>query len=67
VIGFGFGAVWMTAGLGSAILSLMCAAVGFGVAGVLDHRRPSAARRERSRRTRHIDVETMPLAAESGW
>ena len=30
-VGFAFGAVWMTAGLGSAIVCLLLAALGYGV------------------------------------
>ena len=66
LIGFGFGAVWMTAGLGSAILSLLCAVVGYGASAALERRRP-AATRERPRRTRHIDVDATPLVADGGW
>jgi len=37
--GFAFGVVWMTVGLGSAILVLLCAALGFGVAFIAEHER----------------------------
>jgi hypothetical protein len=62
VIGFGFGAVWMTAGLGSAILSLLCAAAGYGAAAVLERRRAAPSTRTRPRQSRRVDV-----AAEPGW
>ena len=29
-VGFGFGVLWMTVGLGAAIVSVLCAALGFG-------------------------------------
>ena len=38
-VGFGFGAVWMTVGIGSAILVLLCAALGFGVAYIAERER----------------------------
>lgn len=38
-IGFGLGVVWMTVGLGSAILVLLCTALGFGVAFIAEHER----------------------------
>ena len=66
VIGFGFGAVWMTAGLGSAVLSLLCAAFGYGATVALERRRPAERTRTRPKQTRRIDVETMPVV-EPGW
>lgn len=38
-VGFGFGVVWMTIGLGSAILVLLCMALGFGAAFIAEHER----------------------------
>jgi hypothetical protein len=38
-VGFGFGVVWMTVGIGSAILVLLCAAFGYGVAFIAEHER----------------------------
>lgn len=38
-LGFALGVVWMTVGLGSAILVLLCAALGYGVAFVAEHER----------------------------
>ena len=43
-VGFGFGVVWMTLGASSAILVLLCGALGFGVAFIAEHER--AARGE---------------------
>ena len=62
VIGFGFGAVWMTAGLGSAILSLLCAAFAYGIAAAFERRRTAASARARPRQTQRTEV-----AAEPGW
>lgn len=66
VIGFGFGAVWVTAGLGSAILSLLCAAAGYCAAVMAERRRSAASARRRPRQTRRLDVEAIPLTAEGG-
>jgi len=38
-VGFGFGVVWMTLGASSAILVLLCGALGFGVAFIAEHER----------------------------
>jgi hypothetical protein len=38
-LGFALGVVWMTVGLGSAILVLLCTALGYGVAFVAEHER----------------------------
>ncbi len=43
-VGFGFGVVWMTVGIGSAILVLLCGAFGFGVAFIAEHERASLGR-----------------------
>lgn len=40
-VGFGFGVVWMTVGIGSAILVLLCAAFGYGVAFIAERERAS--------------------------
>lgn len=37
--GFGFGVVWMTIGLGPAILVLLCMGLGLGVAFIAEHER----------------------------
>ncbi|MBV8257867.1 MAG: hypothetical protein JO073_08625 [Actinobacteria bacterium] len=72
VLGFGFGAVWMTAGLGSAIVSLLIAGVFYGIAVAVQRRdlsrrttrffegssRPERRRPER----RRVEVEPEP-----GW
>lgn len=43
-VGFGFGVVWMTVGAGSAILVLLCAALGFGVAFVAERERAGSTK-----------------------
>jgi hypothetical protein len=39
VVGFGFGVLWMTEGLGAAILCLLLAGLGYGAVLVLEHSR----------------------------
>jgi hypothetical protein len=43
-VGFGFGVMWMTVGIGSAILVLLCAALGYGMAFVAEHERAGLKR-----------------------
>jgi hypothetical protein len=43
--GFGFGAVWMTAGIGSAIACLLLAALGYGVVFVAERAQANAKTR----------------------
>lgn len=43
-VGFGFGVMWMTAGIGSAVLALLCAAFGYGVVFVAEHERAGLSR-----------------------
>lgn len=43
-VGFGFGVIWMTVGVGSAILVLLCAALGFGVVYVAERERAGSTR-----------------------
>jgi hypothetical protein len=50
-IGFGLGVVWMTVGLGSAILVLLCAALGYGVAFIAEHERADLSKLRRARQT----------------
>jgi hypothetical protein len=40
-VGFGIGVMWMTVGIGSAILTLLCAALGFGIAFIAERERAS--------------------------
>lgn len=43
-VGFGFGVIWMTVGVGSAILVLLCAALGYGVVYVVERERAGTSR-----------------------
>jgi hypothetical protein len=62
VTGFGFGVLWMTLGLGSAIACLLLAALGYGVVFVAERARanPSAFRLS----VQTPEVEDLPLLAE---
>ena len=53
VVGFGFGVLWMTEGLGAAILCLLLAGLGYGAVLVLEHSRanPDAFRLQLPSRT----------------
>jgi hypothetical protein len=54
-VGFGLGVVWMTVGLGSAILVLLCTALGFGVAFIAEHERADLSKLRPSRQTSAAD------------
>ena len=54
-VGFGFGAMWMTVGIGSAILVLLCAALGYGVVYVVERERAGTTRLRPARETPPID------------
>ncbi len=60
-VGFGFGVLWMTEGLGAAIVCLLLAALGYGVVLVRERAQadPSAFRLPRQAPT----VEDLPLRA----
>lgn len=58
-VGFGFGAVWMTLGLGPAILVFLCTALGYGAAFVAEHDRASWSRLRPSSQT--LSAEDEPL------
>jgi hypothetical protein len=81
-VGFGFGVVWMTVGIGSAILVLLCAAFGCAVALVAERERGSLRRVQRDEDEpllfdeaelehfeRHDDelVEDEPVAVEAEY
>jgi hypothetical protein len=80
-VGFGFGAVWMTAGLGSAIVCLLFAALGYGAVFVAGRAQAEAHMRRSPNQTldgfeldhgrdhEKPDDATSPLAAEAeyGW
>jgi hypothetical protein len=78
-VGFGFGLVWMTVGLGPAILCVLLAGVGYGAVFVAERARAEAAARgvpadgfesdfERYEVDRPDDT-TSPLSADAdyGW
>jgi uncharacterized membrane protein len=71
-VGFGVGVVWMTVGIGSAILVLLCAALGYGIAFVAERERAGLGKLRQSKQTTldELDVdEVAPLSAEAeyGW
>src|SRR6266550_5823845 len=61
-VGFGFGVLWMTEGLGAAILCLLLAGLGYGAVFVAERAQtnPSTFRLP----TRTPEVEDLPLRAE---
>ena len=63
VVGFGFGVLWMTEGLGAAILCLLLAGLGYGMVFVAERARanPDAFRLP----TRTPEAEDLPLRAEA--
>lgn len=64
-VGFGFGAVWMTAGIGPAIACVLLAALGYGAVFMAERARTNASMRDYE----PLDDATSPLAAEVeyGW
>ena len=66
-VGFGFGAVWMTAGIGAAIACLLLAALGYGVVFVAERAQANAITPAEDALV--PDDATSPLAAEAeyGW
>jgi hypothetical protein len=64
-LGFGFGALWMTAGIGAAIASVLLAGVGFGAVVMAERAKSNATMRDYE----PLDDATSPLAAEAdyGW
>ena len=63
VVGFGFGVLWMTEGLGAAILCLLLAALGYGVVFVTQRARENPGAFRLQTRTREM-AEDLPLQAE---
>ncbi|HEU5214006.1 MAG TPA: hypothetical protein VFU30_00550 [Gaiellaceae bacterium] len=78
-MGFGFGLVWMTVGLGPAILCVLLAALGYGAVFVAERARDNARPADEFELDHehyyepladlHQDDATSPLAAEAdyGW
>lgn len=65
VVGFGFGVLWMTEGLGAAILCLLLGAVGYGVVFVAERARanPDSFRLQMPTRTGAAGID-LPSQAE---
>jgi hypothetical protein len=64
-VGFGFGALWMTAGIGAAIASVLLAGLGYGAVFMAERAKSNATIRDYE----PVDDATSPLAAEAeyGW
>jgi hypothetical protein len=64
-VGFGFGAMWLTAGIGPAIACVLLAALGYGAVVMSERARTGATVRDYE----PLDDATSPLAAEVeyGW
>lgn len=64
-VGFGFGALWMTAGIGAAIASVLLAALGYGAVLMAERAKSNASMRDYE----PLDDATSPRAAEAeyGW
>jgi uncharacterized membrane protein len=62
-VGFGVGVVWMTVGIGSAILVLLCAGLGYGVAFVAERERGDWSKLRRPGPERPVEDE--PLLGEA--
>jgi hypothetical protein len=62
-VGFGFGAVWMTAGIGSAIACVLLAALGYGAVFVAERAQASANTHRPSNQTPEAEA-ALPLPAD---
>ena len=64
-VGFGFGAMWLTAGIGPAIACVLLAALGYGAVFMAERAKANAGMPEYE----SLDDATSPLAAEVdyGW
>jgi hypothetical protein len=63
--GFGFGVLWMTEGLGAAILCAMLAALGYGAVLVAERARAHPETFRLSSRTPEVDeMEDLPLSVD---
>jgi uncharacterized membrane protein len=58
-VGFGFGVVWMTVGIGPAILVFLCTALGFGAAFIAEQDRASLSRLRPSTETPRVEDEPL--------
>ncbi len=64
VAGFGFGVLWMTEGLGAAILCLLLAGLGYGVVFASERARANPSSFRLPSRTPEAAAEDLPLRAE---
>src|SRR5262245_901274 len=61
--GFGFGAMWMTVGIGSAIACLLLAALGYGAVWIAERAQANAAAHQPVNETFEADAD-LPLTAD---
>ena len=59
LIGFGFGVMWMTEGLGAAVLTLLCAGLGCGFALAVEHERAGLGRLRPATQARPAEDEPL--------
>jgi hypothetical protein len=64
VVGFGFGVLWMTEGLGAAILCLLLAGLGYGAVLVLEHSRANPGAFRLQLPSRMSSTTDLPSQAE---
>ncbi len=62
-VGFGFGAMWMTVGIGAAIACLLLAALGYGVVLVAERAQANANLQRRPDEMYEVDAD-LPLMAD---
>jgi len=62
-VGFAFGAMWMTVGIGSAIACLLLAAVGYGAAWIAERAQANASLQRPTIETFETDAD-LPLTAD---
>jgi hypothetical protein len=64
VVGFAFGVLWMTKGLGPAILCLLLAALGYAAVFLAERARANPGTLRLPSRTPEVEDEDLPLQAE---
>ena len=62
--GFGFGVLWMTEGIGAAILCLLLAGLGYGAVLVAERARANPSTFRLPSRTPEAEADDLPLRAE---
>jgi hypothetical protein len=65
IAGFGFGVLWMTEGIGAAILCLLLAGLGYGAVVVAERARANPSTFRRPTRTPKTDPDDLPLRVEA--